>query len=337
VQPNELEGLSRSELILRAEAAGVERASVLTRAELVDEIIRRRVPDPIERRLARGLLGMARDLVARVVERGLHLPDAAARIRSTDFTDSWRPARGPIATVTLAEIYAAQGHKDRAIAALDEVLAREPDHLAARELRDRIAVLDIPAPVLPPEPDEPLPEQESQDEPLPEPQDERPDAEEATEPVCVAEELQADSLVIVAVRSGELCARWELGQASLDALSESHGPGELVLRLAAVVPRAGAPVVEGRDRVLGERIGGCVLRGLPARAIVRAAVGWRSEARFEPLAVALRETPREARTGEIGAAAADRARLFLREHGAAGALWEDLQVSTDGLPAKPSR
>ena len=74
----ELDSASRSDLIARAEALGVEKADVLTRAELIDEIIKRTIADPIERRLARGLLGAARDLVARVVERGLHLPDAAA-------------------------------------------------------------------------------------------------------------------------------------------------------------------------------------------------------------------------------------------------------------------
>ena len=83
MHPRDLEGLARSDLIERAEALGVDKASLLTRAELADEIVRRTVDDPIERRIARGLLGVARDLVARVVERGLHLPEAAALIRGT--------------------------------------------------------------------------------------------------------------------------------------------------------------------------------------------------------------------------------------------------------------
>ena len=78
MQARDLDGLSRSDLIAKAEDLGVEKANVLTRAELADEILRRSVSDPIERRMVRGLLGIARDLVARVVERGLHLPDAAA-------------------------------------------------------------------------------------------------------------------------------------------------------------------------------------------------------------------------------------------------------------------
>jgi hypothetical protein len=137
---SDLDAASRSDLIARAEALGIDKADVLTRAELVDEIVKRTVADPIERRLARGLLGVARDLVARVVERGLHLPDAAALIRGLQQV-TLTPVTPPIATVTLADIYAGQGHRARALAVLDEVLANEPDHAAARVLRDRIAGL----------------------------------------------------------------------------------------------------------------------------------------------------------------------------------------------------
>src|SRR5690242_1459191 len=137
---SELEAASRSDLIARAEGLGVDKADVLTRAELVDEIVKRSVVDPIERRLARGLLGVARDLVARVVERGLHLPDAAALIRGLQQV-TLTPVTPPIATVTLAEIYAGQGHRARALAVLDEVLANEPEHAAARAMRDKVAAL----------------------------------------------------------------------------------------------------------------------------------------------------------------------------------------------------
>ena len=135
----ELEGCSRTELIARAESIGVDNAKVLTRAELIDEILRRSVSDPLERRLARGLLGVARDLVARVVERGLHLPDAAAVIRGNRTKPIMSDERPPIATVTLAEIYAGQGHRERALQVLDQVLSHEPEHAAARALRDRVA------------------------------------------------------------------------------------------------------------------------------------------------------------------------------------------------------
>ncbi|MFO0762594.1 MAG: DUF4912 domain-containing protein [Byssovorax sp.] len=134
----ELEGLNREQLIAEAERLGVPRPRVLTQPELFDEIISRSTKNERERARARGWLGRARDLLARVVEKGLHLPDAARAIRSTGEERSWPAPPPPLPTVTLAEIYAAQGHLERAIGVLDEVLAREPDHQDARELRDRL-------------------------------------------------------------------------------------------------------------------------------------------------------------------------------------------------------
>jgi hypothetical protein len=133
-----LDTLPREELIERARRLGVAKPEVLTRVELRDEIIRLSEPDERERRQLRGWLGIARDLVASVVEQGLHLPDAAALIRGDiTVTEPTRAAR-PVATVTLAEIYSAQGYLDRALTMLDEVLANEPDHDAARSLRERL-------------------------------------------------------------------------------------------------------------------------------------------------------------------------------------------------------
>ncbi|MGC4069928.1 MAG: tetratricopeptide repeat protein [Polyangiaceae bacterium] len=73
-----------------------------------------------------------------------------------------------MATVTLAEIYAAQGHVAKALTLLDEVLEREPDHEAARAARERFSpVVSKVAPVMPPEPEEEVefsaPEPESGD------------------------------------------------------------------------------------------------------------------------------------------------------------------------------
>ena len=78
---NDLESLDRESLIARAETAGVSRARVLTRPELVDEILVRQNRDPETTRRMRGLLGRARDLLAKLVERGLNLPDAADKLR----------------------------------------------------------------------------------------------------------------------------------------------------------------------------------------------------------------------------------------------------------------
>lgn len=142
---DELERLNREQLVLKARVLGVERAELMTRVELRDEIVRRSEPDLAQQKRARGFLGVARDLVASVVEAGLNLPDAAAIIRGDGAREHEWKGPPPVATVTLAEIYAAQGHLERALRMLDEVLAKEPDHDPARALRDRLAAgTDLP-------------------------------------------------------------------------------------------------------------------------------------------------------------------------------------------------
>jgi hypothetical protein len=139
IDPRTLEGLPRDQLIDRARKAGVRRPELLTRVELKDEIVRLSETDERKRRAARGWFGVARDLLASVVEQGLHMPDAAKLIRGEPLLGENYKAQAPVATVTLAEIYVAQGHTQRALAILDEVLTREPDHEAARGLRDRLS------------------------------------------------------------------------------------------------------------------------------------------------------------------------------------------------------
>jgi hypothetical protein len=58
-------------------------------------------------------------------------------LRSGPDDRTWPTPPPPLPTVTLAEIYAAQGHLERAIAVLDEVLTREPEHAEAHGLRAR--------------------------------------------------------------------------------------------------------------------------------------------------------------------------------------------------------
>jgi len=137
IDPNSLERLNRDELIAKARQLGAQRAELLTRPELRDEIIRLSSSDEDDRRRARGWFGVARDLVASVVSQGLNLPDTAELIRGANvFAPRAAP---PVATVTLAEIYAAQGHVTKALDLLDEVLAKEPDHEAAQRARNRWA------------------------------------------------------------------------------------------------------------------------------------------------------------------------------------------------------
>ncbi|MGC4092471.1 MAG: hypothetical protein QM756_32260 [Polyangiaceae bacterium] len=137
MDPAHFDKMSRDELVAKARSLGVERAELMTRVELGDEIVRRTQSDPAAQQRARGWLGVARDLVASVVGTGLSLPDAAALIRGErGVLDLKGPS--PVATVTLAEIYATQGHSERALSMLDEVLAGEPDHVAALALRERL-------------------------------------------------------------------------------------------------------------------------------------------------------------------------------------------------------
>ena len=292
----DLDGLSRAELIAKAESLGIERASVLTRAELVDEIVRRSVTDPIERRIARGLLGVARDLVARVVERGLHLPDAAARIRAMRGKPAFTPSKPPIATVMLAEIYAAQGHRERALAVLDEVLARESDHAAARQLRNEIAASAEGEPA--PEPDDAaLAEAEEPKPPLPsspamiEPA--RAFAKDPAGPIGMLDDAplppryDADEVVVMPVDPRTVFVYWEVRQATIESARAASPAGRLVLRIIAVTANWAGPSVETRDIEIESLVGDWFVRELPVGALLRAAVGWRAAASFEPISVAM--------------------------------------------------
>ena len=134
-----LTALSREALIERAEALGVRRARFLTRPELVDEILLAESKVEGDKRgVTRGMFGVARDLLARLVERGLHLPDAAERIRGANAPPRPRMQASSIPTVTLAEIYAAQGHHTRAVETLERLLREEPDHEEAQQMLERL-------------------------------------------------------------------------------------------------------------------------------------------------------------------------------------------------------
>jgi hypothetical protein len=166
-----LDQLSRDELVERARALGARRPEVMTRVELRDEIVRLSETDPLARRRSRGWLGVARDLVASVMDAGLNLPGAAAAIRGDARPAEETTGPPPVATLTLAEIYLAQGHIERALATLEEVLVAEPEHAAALALRERITTERSSAaarrrPVPPPEPSD---DDDDGDEPVPAP------------------------------------------------------------------------------------------------------------------------------------------------------------------------
>jgi hypothetical protein len=357
----DLEKLDRDALIARAEDAGVTRARILTRPELVDELLLRSAGDEASKRRARGLFGVARDLLARVVEQGLNLPDAAERIRTLGLPPP--PRRGAPAalpTVTLAEIYAAQGHRDRAIETLESVLAREPDHSAAQSLLAQLkdSSYPVPAPRLPPEPDEAAEPAGSSAAAQAE------DEEDAAprEPFGMLDDTplptryDVDECVAIPVDPATLYVYWETRTSTLDTLRASHPHGGLTLRIVAVEPTWDGPRSTTRDVGVEASLGEWFARDLPRGSILRAALGWKSGEQFAPIAhspalesppgapspivadVLVRWTPKgttQLAPGDADAAAIERALGRVRREAARAAVGKRGYGGSSELWAKP--
>jgi hypothetical protein len=294
----QLDELSRDELIARATGLGVARAELLTRVELRDEIVRLTATDAQERQRARGWFGVARDLVASVVEQRLNLPDAADLIRGVNVRLPRNVA--PVATVTLAEIYAAQGHVNRAVKMLDEVLAREPDHVAARDLRERLneqakpqgepevqATAEEPEEFeeaetaevgsMPPEsatsetlgPDDAVAQEQNPSEPVTQ---RRPDFDAAH-----------DYLIYRRVESSVMC-HWSIRSKRWNEAS-AQGSGQWILRIVRISPVAGVMAPAQTDVVLPGTTGEVMLDDVATLQQVRMAIGWEGNGRFIPAAI----------------------------------------------------
>ncbi len=289
---DELEALDRDTLIRHAEASGVPRARVLTRPELVDELLLRQGnPTDPRTRAARGLFGRARDLLARVIERGLHLPDAAEMVRATPKAYAPPPAStAAVPTVTLAEIYAAQGHKDRAMDTLRRVLEGEPEHAAARSLLTSLEGKDLPPPILPPEQDEPaLGASEGTSEGAS--QGLRVDVAESdpNKPFLLDDEplphrYDVDECVAIPVDPTTMFVYWEMRESTRAHLEKTRPGGHITLRALVVVATWDGPRVEVRDFPVNAPLGDWFIRELPRGAVVRAAVGWQLGGAFVPSA-----------------------------------------------------
>ncbi len=172
----QLERLDDLALLDEARRAGVARPEVLTREEQLDaiEAIEERVTG--RREGSKGFLSRARTLLADFLERGLNLPHTADRVRTTADDEATSTAgdqgdepakRGDdggeddgetdspdVATVTLAQIYVAQGHPERALVVLGQVLRAEPGNAQARRLQAKLQGLPVPADLLEDEGDE---------------------------------------------------------------------------------------------------------------------------------------------------------------------------------------
>jgi hypothetical protein len=316
----ELDQLSRDELVVKARALGAKRPEVMTRVELRDEIVRLGESDPVARRHSRGWLGVARDLVASVVDSGLNMPGAAAAIRGEAKPEHDWQGPPPVATLTLAEIYVAQGHTDRALGVLEEVLSSEPDHAAAIALRERLAGRQaarreperapspVPAPARaeltpgPAAPEPTAPEPAAPDPTAPEPAAPEPTAPEPTAPEPTAPEPTAPEPTAPepTVRGGTdgfpdrpACAHVTSrgGVEALYELPESSGPA--VLRIVWFKPQRGAPERLEVDLPVEPGYHRRLVEGPGAGVEVRAALGVLEGETFVPIAVAWVYEPAE--------------------------------------------
>jgi hypothetical protein len=253
-----LEAMMREQLIAKALEVGVVKPEVLTRIELVDEILRLGTPDRDERRRVRGWLGVARDLLASIVEQGLNLPDAAALIRGDVSFKPVRAPQAPVATVTLAEIYGAQGHFERAVEILDEVLSKEPEHRLARKLRDQLQ--------------------------------ERRGARSAAPAQDAVPAHVADDAVVLLCEPPSTLVYYELSGQTRRRASQTPD-ARLVVRLLEFRPYSGG--AECITRELGVDGSDGVLRvdGIAPKAVVRGALGLAGQERFLPVAVAAEIAP----------------------------------------------
>lgn len=318
MQRRDLEQLSREELVTKAEALGILRARTLTMAELVDELSladERRTGE----RKPRGWFGRARDLLTSVIDRGLAIPDAPKRRAPSRVGNAAPP---PLPTVTLAEIYAAQGHIERAITTLDEVIAKEPAHEEALRLRERFQTQlrkTKPSSVPPPQV-VPLTNGEHGASTLHE-----ISAEAGGDTLSVGQNVQigksvavapapeavldaagntaatpqeeqtfdVDEVVAVAVDPHTVYVYWEVRPKTFASARTRDPSGALVVRMVAITAAPNGPVTETRDVRVDALFGELFVRGIPAAAQVRLSIGYATAGGFEPFAVGLElVTPR---------------------------------------------
>jgi hypothetical protein len=285
----DLRKLSRDELISRAGALGAHRPSTLTKAELVDEIVRRSSPADTRAKV-RGWLGVARDLVARVIDRGLHLPEAAQLFRGAPAPSVPKPPP-PLPTVTLAEIYGAQGYNARAVGVLNDVLAREPDHADARALRERFAGKLTAA-----ERDKLIVQV-------------APAAAEQPKTAAATEEQPAepshydvDEVVALPTDPHTAYVYWELRPIQLARARYADPSGRLVLRVLSVSAHGMTTEQTTRDVAVDQLVGDRFLRGLTPACELRLCVGWFGDKGFLPLVIAPElKMPRDDAGGEVAA------------------------------------
>jgi hypothetical protein len=167
------------------------------------------------------------------------------------------------------------------------VLAREPDHSAAQSLLAQLkdGSYPVPAPRLPPEPEE-LTEAAGSSAPAvaaiadaapPEPFGMLDDTPLPTR-------YDVDECVAIPVDPTTLYVYWEARASTLDHLRASQPGGALCLRIVAVEPTWDGPRSTTRDVGVDAALGDWFARDLPPGCVVRAAIGWKSGHEFAPIA-----------------------------------------------------
>lgn len=274
MDPATLDQLTREDLIVKAQSLGTERPELMTRVELRDEIVRRTESDPAARKKARGWLGVARDLVAGVVESGLNLRDAAALIRGEPAEALGHGAQ-PVASVTLAEIYLSQGHLERAKSMLDEILAGEPEHEPARRLRERIEHEGASS----------RRGRRGAGALLVETEASAASSEPVSETISVAGRAVTDGdrgpcVLLLRSASRPLVACWDLGD-----LPPAADQAPFVLKAVSLRLDGTGVQEKAQELPIEERRGRARLEALPEPCLVRLALGIQSDQRFLPLAL----------------------------------------------------
>ena len=342
---DDLRRLSRTELLERAEGAGVARARTLSDAELIDEILKRGESDA-DRAGGRGWLGRARALVANVVERGLHLPEAAKMLRGSPVPPA-PPPPPPLPTVTLAEIYVAQGHYSKAVKVLDQVLARDPEH--AEAVRMRASLLDRPtqpgtsAARRGVDADVELAGGEPAGAAASAAADEPP-ADASAEPLDDGDNVSHhDELVALATDPRSVYVYWELRPVTFARAQWREPTGKLVLRVLNVAPGETETESTTRDVDIPDLVGDHFVRGLLPGSEVRLCLGWLGRAGFDPLAVARElQMPRNYPAPVLAEDSADphvaavlRAEAAARSRGEAGGAVSRAAARLRGYAAEP--
>lgn len=303
-----LDGLSKDELVSRAEALGIDGARKFTKVELVDEITR------ASGSTDRGLLGRARDLLRGVVEKGLarsspppklngdHTAERVESGSSGSSVEAGRPSttpEPPVPTVTLAEIYVGQGHVARAKAIAREVLRNDEGDAAARALLEKLEseadtatrarpAMKLEKGVLPDDPYARVGiEAEAFVEPSAVPHRVVPSMlDDAPFPA----RYDVDECVAMAADPTTVYVYWESRPTTVERARRvlaraNEASSKSILRVLVVEPLERGPRVSTRDfDIIDVELGEWFVRDLPAGAIVRAAIGLKSGERFLPVA-----------------------------------------------------